>query len=139
MKSKKIKIKIKNYQSDITKYLSRLNNVNENSDKHLYIINSLQQIIRFFNDYVIDSEIDSEIPSEILENFNQKAINTREHLYNLLYFEDSCDIIKEQTENILEYFFPKQSEEYFLLKNKFVINYYYMYTNIGMQYFLQDS
>ena len=127
------KNKIKNYKSETTKYLSKLNNITSNIESNIYIIHSLQQIIRFFNDYIIDSE-----DYQFLDIFNQKAFDAREHLYNLLYFEDSCDIIKEQTENILEFFFPIQSDEYILLKNKIIINGHYMHKNIGIQYFLQD-
>ena len=44
---KKIIKKSKNHKSEMTKYLSRLNNIDSDSDKNLYIINSLQQTIRF--------------------------------------------------------------------------------------------
>jgi hypothetical protein len=129
MKTKK-KITIKNNKLETSKYLSKLNNIHKKSYNNLYIINSLQQIIRFFNDYIIDSEI--------LEIFNEKALNTRYHLYNLLYYEDSFEIIKEQIQNILEYFFPKESDEYLLLKNKIIINGYHIHKNIGIDYFLFD-
>jgi hypothetical protein len=141
MKHNKNKIikKSKNHKSETTKYLSRLNNIDSgsDSDKNLYIINSLQKTIRFLNDYVIDADIDDDINSESIL-FNQKALNTIEHLYNLLYFEDSCDVIKEQIENIIEYFFPKKSNEYLLLKHKIINNCKYMHSNIGIQYFLED-
>ncbi len=116
---------IKNPNLETRKYLSKLNNIH-----NLYVIHSLQQIIRFFNDYIIDSEI--------LEIFNEKALSARYHLYNLLYYEDSCDIIKEQTENILEYFFPRQSDEYLVLKNKIITYGYHIHKNIGISYFLSD-
>ena len=137
----KIKSTIKNYKSETTKYLSKLNNITPNSQSNLYIIHSLQQIIRFFNDYVIDyndsSSSSSSNDSDLLDIFNQNAIDAREHLYNLLYFEDSYDIVKEQTENILFYFFPKDSRLYNLLKNKIIINGSYLYNNSYIHYFIK--
>ncbi len=135
MKSKK-KV-IKKNKLETAKYLSKLNNIQKTPDNNIFIIQSLQQIIRFFNDYLIDL-VDSDIDYQILQIFNQKVLDTRYHLYNLVYYDDSYNIIKEQIENILEYFFPKNSNEYFLLKKKIISDGYYMHKNIGINYFLSE-